>query len=217
MQPGAVVLVNGPTDDPAWWQSQLTPIGTAMADCPVVAPPVVADATPFGTAWVASAARPLHALGLAGPLVLVGHGTAGPLLPALARTQRAAGRRIGAYVFVDATLPRPGQTTHLDLLRAADPALADAAHEALHRPGAIWPEVSGQAQGQAQGHDFWTETLPPALDWPDAPAAYLRTGAEVPETGGTAFWARSARARAWKVVESPDLAHHVAELITALP
>lgn len=111
---------------------------------------------------------------------------AGPLLPALARTQRAARRQVGGYIFVDASLPRAGQQSHLDLLRAADPDAAERIHADLH-------DDAGHA------HELWTEPLPPAIDWPDAPCGYIRTGAEGAATGPPEWWARSAEQRGWLV------------------
>ncbi|TDE08954.1 hypothetical protein [Jiangella asiatica] len=212
MMPGTVVLVPGPLDPDSVWADVASRLPYSA-----VAPDGAADRPPYAVGWVASLAAPLHASAPRGPLVVVGHGTAGPLLPALARTQRAARRHVGGYVFVDATLPRPGAPSQLDLLRAADPDTADAAHAALHEPGtATWPP----AAARPRDHDFWTERLPPAPDWPDAPCAYVSTGGLVPGVGPVDFWARSARARAWPVStvdDGDDLATALAEVIANLP
>ncbi|PSL02384.1 hypothetical protein CLV30_11037 [Haloactinopolyspora alba] len=209
MKPGALVLVSGPLDRADHWQQA----GVELGDHDVVTPPSTADGPPYAVAWIASLARPLHARRMRDPLVLIGHGTAGPLLPALARTQRAGGRGVGGYVFVDAALPRPGAPSFLDLLRAADADVAESAHEALHAPGAGWPPDAPRPRG----HDFWTEPLPAAPDWPDAPCAYVRTGSEVPGTGPTSFWARSAHSRGWRVLEGADLSTLLADAVDALP
>ena len=165
----------------------------------VIAPELRPSGPPHAVGWVASAAGPLHAADVPAPLALIGHGTAGPLLPALARTQRAARRQIGGYVFVDATLPRAGSQTHLDLLRAADPVAAEHIHADLHN------DHAGHA------HDVWTEPLPPAIDWPDAPCGYIHTGAEGTVTGPLDWWARSAEQRGWLVDTTGR------ELIVTLP
>jgi hypothetical protein len=179
----------------------------------VVAPELVAGPAPYSVGWVAGMARPLHAADVPTPLVLVGHGMAGPLLPALARTQRAARRAVGGYVFVDASLPRPGVQTHLDLLRAADADVADQVHAALHGDA---PRRPGQP-ALAADHAFWTEPLPPPIDWPDAPCAYVRSGAAVREIGPTTWWARSAQQRGWLVHEADrELADTVAAVINQL-
>lgn len=179
----------------------------------VVAPELVAGPAPYSVGWVAGMARPLHAAAVPTPLVLVAHGMAGPLLPALARTQRAARRAVGGYVFVDASLPRPGGQTHLDLLRAADADAADRVHAALHADAESHPEQSALAAD----HAFWTEPLPPAIDWPDAPCAYVRSGAQVREIGPTTWWARSAEQRGWLIDDSArDLADTVVDVIDQL-
>lgn len=164
----------------------------------VVAPEVLAGPAPYSVGWVAGMARPLHAADVPTPLVLVGHGMAGPLLPALARTQRAARRAVGGYVFVDASLPRSGAQTHLDLLRAAHSDAADRVHAALHGEAPHWSDQPALAAD----HAFWTESLPPAIDWPDAPCAYVRSGADVREIGPATWWARSAQQRGWLVHEA---------------
>lgn len=213
MRPGAVVLVSGPVDGPADAVGLCDPTAGDADGYDVLSPPSASGGQPYAVTWIASIARPLHAHRLRDPLVLVGHGTAGPLLPALARTQRAAGRRIGGYVFVDATLPRPGSPSHLDLLRAADAEQAERAHEALHEHDATWPPGAPRPQG----HDFWTEPLPPAPDWPDAPCAYVRTRDTAPGTGPVEFWARSARSRGWPVREGSDPGRMVREVVEGLP
>lgn len=217
-----VALLAGPTDRRSYWEpvAAAWPAGAGRV---VSAVPDVAGHRPFGVAWVAAHASALHRTGGWGrsnaPLVLVAHGTAGPLLPALARTQKSAGRHIAGYVFVDATLPRPGTSTHLDLLRAAAPDEAEAAHHQLHEDGATWP-VEADRPGD---HEFWTESLPPVIDWPDAPCAYLATKNRVPATGPIDFWARSASARAWTVREvdgapqGDELAGVLSDLIGSLP
>jgi hypothetical protein len=213
MRPGTVVLTHGPLDPPDWWSGVAAELSATGHH--VVAPEVLPSPPPYAVGWIAGAARPLHAAEPPSPLVLVCHGTAGPLLPALGRTQRAARRPIGGYVFVDATLPRQGHQTHLDLLRAADPEAADRLHDDLHDA-----EQSDRRPTQplATDHDFWTEPLPAAVDWPDAPCGYIRTGAPAPAVGPTHWWARSAARRGWAVDDSGrDLGESLIDLIARLP
>ncbi len=210
MRPGTVVLAHGPLDPPDWWEPAVTVLRDQGHH--VVAPEVLPGPAPYAVGWVAGMARPLHAADIPTPLALIGRGTAGPLLPALARTQRAARRVVGGYVFVDASLPRPGQQTHLDLLRAADSAAADRMHAALHEDGGAAPEPS-----LATDHAFWTEPLPAAVDWPDAPCAYVRTGTDVPAVGPTTWWARSAEQRGWLVDDTArELGAALADVIARL-
>lgn len=210
MQPGAVVVVSGPLGP---WAAG--PLLAERLPYPVVVAEPVAERPPYAVGWLATAAQQLLAAAPPAPLLLVAHGTAGPLLPALARTQRAAGRRVGGYVFADAALPRPGAPSHLDLLRAADGAAADTVHDTLH-DGGSWPPDAAHPGD----HDFWTERLPAAPDWPDAPCAYLHTGAAVPGIGPADFWARSAAARGWPVRtvgDGEDVADALAGTIATLP
>jgi hypothetical protein len=200
MRPGTVVLVTGPLDPPDRWAA--TAVQLRHAGYHVVAPDVTPTGPPYAVGWVAGAAGPLHAAAVATPIVLVGHGTAGPLLPALARTQRAARRQVGGYVFVDATLPRAGPQSHLELLRAADPEGADQIHAGLHGGEQVGPSDDTHDAADVPdpaAHDLWTEPLPPAIDWPDAPCGYVQTGADGAATGPLDWWARSAEQRGWLV------------------
>jgi len=65
------------------------------------------DAPESGHRYVAGTALQIGAADPRTPLVLVAHGLAGPLMPALGGAQRAAHRLVGGYVFVDAELPVP--------------------------------------------------------------------------------------------------------------
>lgn len=186
-----IAVLASPLDDLEWWNAD----DTLETEVPVVRINV-ADTAPYGTTWVARAAQTIHTARANGPILLVGAGAAGPLLPALANTQRPARRHVAGYVFVDATLPRPGQPTHLDLLRAADPAQADDVHRQLHHEGATWPSNAPHPGD----HDFWTTSLPLVSDWPDAPCSYVNTSnGPPPGVGDAQFWARSAASRGWAV------------------
>ncbi|WP_166347538.1 hypothetical protein [Phytoactinopolyspora limicola] len=215
MHPGALVLVTGPTDPTDWWAGAATEL--SEAGLPVHTPRDHSRAPLFGVSWIASVAQQLNTSELDGPLVIAGHGTAGPLLPALARAQRAGGRQVAGYVFVDATLPRPGTASHLELLRAAAPHAADEAHERLHDGERIWPVPAEPPGTRPRDHQFWTETLPPAIDWPDAPCTYVSTGHPAPGCGDITFWARSARARGWPVVDDADIPAAVHRALRHLP
>ncbi len=118
---------------------------------------------------------------------------------------------------MDATLPRPGRVNHLELLEAASPTEAETAHQQLHAPGGLWPDPAEDTLARARDHQFWTETLPPAIDWPDAPCAYVHTGAPTTGCGDTSFWARSARSRGWAVYESADTADGIQDAVAQLP
>jgi hypothetical protein len=136
-----------------------------------------------------------------GPLVLVGHSAACPLLPAIGT---AIDGTISAYVLVDGDLPlAPGTGgSRVDLLRTASPALAEEL-EALLAAGGSFPtwgdedllqEIPDQslrarvvAEVRAQPRQFWTEALAAIAGWPDAPCGYLELSPH--------YAAASARAR----------------------
>jgi hypothetical protein len=99
MTPGTLVLLGSPL-----------PGGLADAlraqDLHVVVPNPAADPA-SGPRFVAGAALGISAAAAQPPLVLIGYGSAGPLIPAVAAAQRAAHRLVGGYVFIDAELPTP--------------------------------------------------------------------------------------------------------------
>ncbi len=59
--------------------------------------------------WVATCAVAIAVGGAKAPVLLVAHGAAGVVLPALGFSQRAARRGLHGYVFVDADLPAAGR------------------------------------------------------------------------------------------------------------
>ena len=146
--------------------------------------------------------------------MLVGHSGAGPLLAAVGTGLRAGGRPAGGYLFCDAGLPRAGASV-LDLLAAEDPQMAAAFQAELERGGRYphWgdadlePLVPDPAARAAllgslrpRGLEFFTEPLPPAPGWPDAPCGYLRLS---PAYDGAAA---AAAARGWPTA-SIDAGH----------
>jgi hypothetical protein len=113
MTPGTLVLLHGPLTTAAVWGS--LPETLRAQGARVVVPEVVVPETqdvggaPHSGRYVAAAALAIAAAAPAAPLVLVAHGAAGALLPSLGAAQRAAHRRVGGYVFVDAELPGPSE------------------------------------------------------------------------------------------------------------
>jgi hypothetical protein len=164
------------------------------------------DRPPFAERYVGGAvAGVLAAAPGPGPLVLAGHSGAGPLLAAVGAGLRAAGRPCAGYLFCDAGLPRDG-ASRLELLAVEDPEMAAAFRAELERGGQFptWgdadlaPLVPDPAARAAllgslrpRGLDFFTEPLPPAPGWPDAPCGFLRLSAAYDG------WAREAVARGW--------------------
>jgi len=119
-------------------------------------------------------------------IALVAHSGAGPLLPAAAAAVR---QPIGAYLFVDAGLPRGG-ASRLDAIEAEDPAFAAdlrAALDAGQRFPAWTDEVLRElvpdperrrrrllTELRPRGAEYWTEALPTVSRWPNAPCGYLQ-------------------------------------------
>jgi hypothetical protein len=152
------------------------------------------------------------------PPVLAGHSGAGPLLPAVAAALGAGGLPAGGYLFCDAGLPVDGGSvgpTRLDLLAEEDPAMAAGFRDELDAGGRFpgWsdrdleplvPDPAARAALVAclrpRGLDFFTEPLPPAAGWPDAPCGYLRLSAAYDA------WLRRARALGWPTA-SLDAGH----------
>jgi len=164
------------------------------------------DRAPFAERYVGGAvAGVVGASSSPDPLVLVGHSGAGPLLGAVGSGLRAEGRPVGGYLFCDAGVPRAG-VSRLDLLALEDAEMATAFRAELERGGRFptWseadlePVVPDPAARAAlvgslrpRGLEFFTEPLPAAAGWPDAPCGYLRLSAVYDP------WADEAGARGW--------------------
>ena len=96
MTPGTLVLLHAPNATAAAWDDLPATLRSSGLD---VLAPDVPDET--GPRYIARASLTINASAPEPPLILVAHGTAGPLLPGIALAQRAAHRPIGGYVFVD--------------------------------------------------------------------------------------------------------------------
>jgi hypothetical protein len=149
------------------------------------------------------------------PAILIGHSGAGPLLA-------AAGAIIGqvrGYVFVDAGLPIPGQSW----METVPAELAAQVREMADDQGWLppWPRWWGDETMAELIPDpavrrhfvagcpplplaMFEEVHPPAPQWPDAPAAYLRLSEAYEDQAATA------RELGWPVVERAS--HHLAPL-----
>ena len=164
------------------------------------------DRPPFAERYVRGAVEGvLAAPAQPGAPVLVGHSGAGPLLAAVGAGLRAAGRPCAGYLLCDAGLPQEG-ANRLELLAIEDPAMAEAFRAELEQGGRFpeWgdaelaPLVPDPAARAAligslrpRGLAFFTEPLPPAAGWPDAPCGFLRLSAAYDT------WAAAAAARGW--------------------
>lgn len=199
-----VALLHSPLVTAATWGELPDALRAHGLDVVVIA--VDADAErPYAPRYVASAALQLAAAAARAPLVLVGHSGAGPLLPSVGGSRRAARQAVGGYVFLDAGLPRAG-ASRLDLLEAEDRGMATKFRADLESgpafprwrdrdlvedlPAATAREIVLGGM-RPRGLDFFTEALPHPPDWPDAPCAYLRT------SDTYLHWARVAELRGW--------------------
>jgi hypothetical protein len=170
MTPGTIVLLHSPLTTASAWGA----LPRALGAYEVVVPEVTDDdRPPYGPRYVARAALEITAAAVRPPVVLVAHGDAGPLLPAIGAAQRAAHRLVGGYVFLDAALPGP------------------AAERRRYPEG----EVPAGVAVRARGDDFFAEEPPMPQDWPDAPCGYLRTSERHEDQ------ANQARMRGWAVTE----------------
>jgi hypothetical protein len=128
------VLVHSPLVGPFTWSLVADELGTRGVSAALPTLPEDQRAPYWRRHAEAVAAQVADA---GGPLVLVGHSGACPLLPAIGT---AIDGTISAYVLVDGDLPlAPGTGgSRVDLLRAASPALADEL-EALLAAGGSFP------------------------------------------------------------------------------
>ena len=213
MDAGTLVLLHSPLVGVASWGTLPEALGGAGAGAAAVAVGGD-DRPPFARRYVDEAVAGTLAADPPGPLVLVGHSGAGPLLGAVGAGLAAADRPAGGYLFCDAGLPRDG-ATRLELLAAEDQEMAAAFRAELERGGrfpewddaALAPLVPGPAAraaliGSLRPRDlaFFTEPLPPAPGWPDAACGFLRLSAAYDH------WAEAAAARGWPTA-SLDAGH----------
>ncbi|OLR91658.1 hypothetical protein [Actinokineospora bangkokensis] len=189
--PVTAVLVHSPLLGPA----TLRPLAAALTG--LGHPPVLLDLLPsvaeppVHQRLIGGFADAVSDAGLGGPLVLVGHGGAGPLLPAFA--EELEDFEVRALVYLDAELPTPGRS-----VRELDPARYAAAKAderrwgealaALVPEGPLRQEVLDELPGVSPA--YLKEARPTAL-W-SGPAAYLslstpRVAAAVRELGWPAW------------------------------
>ncbi|HEV3397664.1 MAG TPA: hypothetical protein VG693_00045 [Actinomycetes bacterium] len=214
MDAGTLVLLHSPLVGVESWGA--LPGALERGGVAAVAVPVDGDdRPPFAERYVDTAvARVLAAAPREGPLVLVGHRGAGPLLGAVGAGLAARGEPAGGYLFCDAGLPEDG-ATRLDLLAAEDPEMAAAFRAELERgrrfpawtDAELEPLVPDPAARAAlvgslrpRGLEFFTEPLPAAPGWPDAPCGFLRLSPAYDH------WLAAAAARGWPTA-SLDAGH----------
>ena len=121
-------------------------------------------------------------------LVFVAHSGAGPLLPII---RQSASHSAGAYIFVDAGIPR-NNSSRLDLMKLENDQWAGQFQRSHLHGGRFptWneddlrdviPDVSLRRKLAAEINPrvlaFFTEPIPVFAGWPDAPCAYIKFSA----------------------------------------
>jgi hypothetical protein len=207
MDPGTLVLLHSPLVGVESWGAVPEALRRGGVAAVVAVRVDGDDEAPYARRYVErAAARVLGAiLEPAPPPVLVGHSGAGPLLPAVGAALRAGGRPAGGYLFCDAGLPRAG-ASRLHLLAEEDAAMAAGFRAELEAGGRFpgWtdrdleplvPDPAARATLLAslrpRGLDFFTEPLPGAAAWPDAPCGYLHL------SGAYDTWLERAEGLGW--------------------
>lgn len=204
-----VVLVHSPLTGPAAWGSLPSELGRRGREV-VVVDVRDDDSPPYAAKFVARAALQVRAAAGVAPVLLVGHSGAGYLLPLVGAARRAARAPVRAYVFLDTGLPPAATTSRVELARREDAAFA-AELEAILTGGGAFPDWTSEDLAELvpdpvaretlvsslrrRGSDFFTESLPVAPDWPDAPCGYLQLSASYDSAAGLA------RMRGWPVLD----------------
>jgi hypothetical protein len=211
-----VVLAHSPLTDATAWGALPDALRSRGREV-VVLDVTDDDDPPFAARYVARAALQVRDALDGAPAVLIGHSGAGYLLPLLGAARRAARARVSAYLFLDAGLPPTRPTSRLELLRVE---VVDTAPDLAGQLGAYlagggtypdWtdedlrPEITDDGTratlvGSIRRRDeaFFTEPVPVAPDWPEAPCGFLQLSSSY---GGPA---RQAGLRGWPVAGSGE-------------
>lgn len=183
------VLIHSPLVGPLTWQlvrdemerRGLEAIVPALIDHPN-------SAQPYWQQHADSIAERVRQIPQDRSLVWVAHSGAGPLLPI---TRQSVVHAVGAYIFVDAGIPR-NNASRLDLMRLEDPQWAEQFHQALLQGERFptWNEADLRevipedafrrkmvAEINPRALAFFTEPIPVFAGWPDAPCAYVKFSA----------------------------------------
>jgi hypothetical protein len=180
------VLIHSPLVGPLTWQLVRKEIEKCGLDA--VTPTLIDHPQSTQPSWqqhAGSFAKSLNEIPQDRKLVLVAHSGAGPLLPIL---RQSMSHSIGAYVFVDAGIPR-NNSSRIDLMRLQDPQWAEQFHQELlqGKRFPLWNENDLKeiipddvlrkktvAEINPRSLTFFTETIPVFAGWPDAPCAYIK-------------------------------------------
>ncbi len=200
-------LIHSPLVGPFTWQ--LVYQGMRERKLQVMVPALLDDPNsnmPYWQQHAESTAESLAQIPQNQKLVLVAHSGAGSLLPVI---RQALTHSIGAYVFVDAGIPRNG-LSRLDLMKLEDGQWAEQLHQALVQ-GERFPTWSEDdlreiipdggtrrkliAEIRPRSLPYFMESIPVFHGWPDSPCAYIKFSASYD-------WdAIQARQAGWSVYE----------------
>jgi len=182
MANGTVVLVHSPLVGPTTWD----PVARALVERgrQVALPSLLGMEDSPAPFWRWAVDRLLHSLASEeGPLTLVAHSGAGPLLPIVGAE---ADREISSYVFVDATIPAPTGSTPVVPAEFLPSLEALVERGRLPRWSQWWDEGTMRALVPDDGlrrrleeempslpMAYFSEAIPVPTRWPDAPCAYI--------------------------------------------
>ncbi len=201
--PRLVALIHSPALGPESWEGVAAALAPEYAAVVPSLTAAIEAGPPYWQTQCRLVHRALHAVASSTGVVLVGHSGAGPLLGLIAErlTHPVAG-----YVFADAGLPRRGAW-----LDTAPPGLVERLRsltaDGMLPPWTEWwdaEELTAEVPDPAQRARLRASTpalpvamleepRPQAVDWPDAPCAYLQL------SEGYADEARRAASRGWAV------------------
>jgi pimeloyl-ACP methyl ester carboxylesterase len=208
-----LMLVHSPLVGCETWQ----PVATDLAeDGYAVTVPDLAGALAAGPPYHRRQAQVIADCADGGPVILIGHSRAGPLLAATGAMLEGA---VVRYIIVDGRLPSPG----CSWMQTATPGFATQLREMTDPQGRLPPwsgwfgeeELAALLPDRAVRQRFAAgcprlplamleEDYPPAPGWPDAPGGYLQLS--------QAYEGEADRARelGWPVRQLPS--HHLALL-----
>jgi hypothetical protein len=180
------VLIHSPLVGPLTWQLIHYEMGKRGIETIV---PTLTDhpnsTKPYWQQHAESFSKSLTLIPKSRNIVLVAHSGAGPLLPIL---RQSVTHSIGAYVFVDAGIPR-NNSSRIDLMKLEDQNWAERFHQTLLQGERfpVWKEDDLRevipddvfrrkmiAEINPRSLAFFTEPIPVFADWPDAPCAYIK-------------------------------------------
>lgn len=199
------ILIHSPLVGPLTWRLVAEEMRQRGLNVRV---PVLVDSPdsrePFWKQHAESVSLALSGIPKGSFVILVAHSGAGPLFPTI---RQLSPNPVGAYVFVDAGIPRHG-ASRLDLMKSEDPEWAGQFQVELERGESFptWsfddlqeviPDEALRRQMVAEiwprGLDFFTEPIPVFEGWPDAPCVYIQFSAPYEKP------AAQARQAGWQV------------------